>query len=100
GRFSGNFSAQVFNETVHPPKGGVTAAPVDPLVLGRAAYAQVCANCHMATGMGVPGAFPPLAGSEWVVGSPERLIRIVLHGLEGPIEVAGVQYPGSLMPAT
>jgi mono/diheme cytochrome c family protein len=47
--------------------------------------------------MGLPGAFPPLAGSEWVTKDPETPIRIVLHGLQGPIEVKGVTY-NNVMP--
>jgi mono/diheme cytochrome c family protein len=54
--------------------------------------------CHQATGQGLPGAFPPLADSEWVLGPEQRLIRIVLHGLGGEIEVIGATYNG-IMPA-
>jgi len=56
-----------------------------------------CITCHQADGLGLPAAqFPPIAKSEWVNGSPERLIRITLHGLMGPIEVNGVKYPGQV----
>ncbi len=56
-----------------------------------------CITCHQADGLGLPAAqFPPIAKSEWVNGSPERLIRISLHGLMGPIEVNGVKYPGQV----
>jgi len=56
-----------------------------------------CITCHQADGQGLPAAqFPPIAKSEWVTGSPERLIRIALHGLMGPIEVNGVKYPGQV----
>jgi mono/diheme cytochrome c family protein len=100
GRFSGYFHPKVYNEYGLPPKAGAeSAAPaVDPLVLGKNVYAQVCAACHQPNGMGLPPAFPPLAGSEWVSGSEERLIRIMLHGLQGPIKVKGVDYIGA-MPA-
>lgn len=57
--------------------------------LGKAHYAAVCAACHQPHGGGVPGAFPPLVGSEWAMGDPARLIRIVLQGVYGPIEVKG-----------
>ncbi|HEV2643364.1 MAG TPA: cytochrome c, partial [Candidatus Elarobacter sp.] len=46
-----------------------------------------CAACHQANGQGMPGAYPALAGSEWLNGNPEVPIRIVLHGLQGPITV-------------
>ena len=61
-----------------------------------AAYAT-CSACHQPTGLGIPGAFPPLAGSEWVNGPVENLIRIQLRGLMGEIEVKGVKY-NSVMP--
>lgn len=99
GRFSGHFHPKVFNETGQPPKPGeVTAAALDPVALGKNVYVQVCAACHQPTGMGLPPAFPPLVGSEWVAGSEERLIRVLLHGLQGPIKVKGVDFIGA-MPA-
>ena len=56
-----------------------------------------CITCHQADGLGLPAAqFPPIAKSSWVSGNPDRLIRIVLHGLVGPIEVNGVKYPGQV----
>lgn len=64
---------------------------------GKALYAT-CAACHQAEGQGIPGAFPPLAESEWVNGPVENLIRIQLRGLTGPITVKGVEY-NSVMPA-
>ncbi|MDX1680886.1 MAG: c-type cytochrome, partial [Akkermansiaceae bacterium] len=60
-----------------------------------------CGTCHQDDGKGLPAAqFPPLAGSEWVIGSEERLIKLTLHGLMGPLEVKGQKYPGQVpMPA-
>ncbi len=54
---------------------------------GEQLYAMVCTACHQPHGRGAPGLAPPLAGSDWVAGSPDRLARVVLHGLYGPIEV-------------
>ncbi len=101
GRYAGHFSPQVYNENAPVPKPRDPNAPptVDPLVLGKNVYTAVCATCHQATGLGLPPTFPPLAGSEWVSGSEDRLIRIVLHGLQGPIKVKGVEFTG-VMPAT
>lgn len=65
---------------------------------GAALYAGRCASCHQADGKGIPGAFPPLAGSPWVLESAEIPVRIVLGGLQGPIEVLGATYQG-VMPA-
>ena len=54
-----------------------------------------CITCHQSDGKGLPAAqFPPLAGSEWVTGPEERLIKLTLHGLSGPIEVKGEKFPG------
>ena len=52
-----------------------------------------CAACHMANGAGMAGVFPPLAGSDWVAAEgPNRLIRVVLHGLKGPIKLNGQDF--------
>ena len=55
---------------------------------GQAHFQSYCAACHQYDGQGV-GQAPPLAGSPWVAGPDDRLIKIVLHGLRGPIEVGG-----------
>ena len=65
---------------------------------GKALFAAQCAACHQATGQGLPGVFPPLAGAEWVTGEPRVLANILLHGVTGPITVAGKSYDGA-MPA-
>lgn len=100
GRYAANFSPVVFDENAPPPKAGApNAVPaVDPLVLGKNVYAAVCFACHQATGLGLPPVFPPLVGSEWVTGSEDRLIRIVLHGLQGPVKVKGTEYNGVMLP--
>jgi mono/diheme cytochrome c family protein len=54
---------------------------------GGRLYAQLCAACHQPHGGGLSSVAPPLSGSEWVHGPPERLARIVLHGLFGPIKI-------------
>ena len=60
-----------------------------------------CGTCHQEDGKGLPAAqFPPIAESEWITDNEERLIKLTLHGLMGPIEVKGVKYPGAVhMPA-
>lgn len=68
---------------------------------GKTAYMAVCFACHQPTGMGLPNMFPPLAGSDWVKAKKaDRIIRIVLHGLSGPVQVNGVPFttPAPLMP--
>ncbi len=77
-----------------------TQSDIDPAVLktGKTQYI-VCAACHGQQGEGTP-AGPPLAGSEWVNGPPENLIRIQLRGLQGPITVKGQTYdfPSGMAP--
>ena len=65
---------------------------------GGALYAQHCSACHMADGKGDGIRFPPLDGSEWVLEDKSRLIKTVLNGLDGPIEVKGETFLGN-MPA-
>jgi mono/diheme cytochrome c family protein len=55
--------------------------------LGKELYSISCGACHQPHGNGQEGLAPPLAGSEWVTGSEERLIRIALHGMMGPVTV-------------
>jgi len=77
--------------------GGLALAQAD----GAKIYAQ-CAGCHQANGQGIPGAFPPLAGHVAEIlskaGGREYLIKALLWGLQGQIEVKGMKYNGA-MPA-
>jgi mono/diheme cytochrome c family protein/glucose/arabinose dehydrogenase len=59
---------------------------------GKGVYEATCLACHQPHGMGQEGLAPPLVGTDWVAGSPERLIRIVLHGVRGPIKVKDQTY--------
>jgi mono/diheme cytochrome c family protein len=65
---------------------------------GKQVFTTTCQACHQATGVGIPGAFPPLAESEWVNGPPKRVIAIVLHGLQGEINVKGQKFQGVMPP--
>ncbi|MFT3869496.1 MAG: cytochrome c [Nibricoccus sp.] len=96
----GGFSPMVYDERFDPATAPSSQqeVKVDPVAQGKKLYNTVCAACHQATGMGVPGAFPPLAKSDWANGSEERVIRILLHGLSGPITVNGSNF-NSVMPA-
>lgn len=97
--YAGAYSPDIFNENAKPNSATGGPAKIDPLVLGKKNYEQVCATCHQVTGVGVEGIYPPLAGSDWVNGSPERLIRVVLHGLKGQVTVNGKPYSAAAMPA-
>jgi mono/diheme cytochrome c family protein len=63
---------------------------------GSALYRQHCAVCHQAAGQGVPGVFPPLAGSDFLKNERERSLRALLEGLTGEITVNGVKYNGAM----
>lgn len=69
----------------------------DKPVVGSNIYGVYCAACHQRNGLGDSQRFPPLAGSEWVLGDKKRLIEVMLKGLEGPIEVNGKPY-NNVMP--
>lgn len=73
------------------------AAPLTPeqqkrIETGQQTYLQLCAACHQPHGGGAPNLAPPLAGSDWVAGPPERLARVALHGLYGPLQVSGTTF--------
>ena len=63
---------------------------------GAATFASSCAACHQATGTGLPGVFPPLAGSEWVNGRDTTVAAIVLNGVTGSLTVKGGTYNGTM----
>ncbi len=67
---------------------------------GLAIYTRTCIACHGPEGKGVPGAFPPLDGSDWPVGDATVPIRILLNGLQGPVEVLGQKYENIMPPHT
>ncbi len=71
-----------------------------PFERGKKVYeGKGCVACHQGAGNGTPGQFPPLAGSDWVkTEGSERLVRIVLHGVAGPITVSGTAYNGAMPP--
>lgn len=103
GRYTGVFTGE---SAVHAPispsqlmqmaqhGGAATSAGIN----GQTIYAGTCAACHQASGLGSPGLFPPLAGSEYVTGDAGRVIRIVLKGLSGPVTVHGGQFNGQMPP--
>jgi mono/diheme cytochrome c family protein len=97
--YSIRFDPLVVNEHAKREKpGAVIAAAVPPAVLGKKVFSTICATCHQPTGLGVPGVYPPLAGSEWAQGDEERIVRIVLLGLNGPITVEGKEFNNVMAP--
>ena len=65
---------------------------------GETLYLANCAACHQKDGTGLPGAFPPLAGSDYIDRNPDALLEATIRGLSGPITVNGEQYD-NVMPA-
>ncbi|MFT7249616.1 MAG: mono/diheme cytochrome c family protein [Arcticibacterium sp.] len=80
--------------TINKEKDGIIldAAGVKQFVGGRQVFLSYCAGCHGTDGNGMKRFAPPLAGSEWVIGNPERLALILLHGMEGAIKVKNKMY--------
>jgi len=70
----------------------LTEAEQQQFAMGRQHYLATCAGCHGTEGEGLNRFAPPLMGSEWVLGDERRLALLLLHGLEGPVEVAGKVY--------
>ena len=103
GEYNGGWQGDVFNEEAnyHP----VSGPPEDPnseavmVRNGEKVFTANCVVCHQSSGLGVPGQYPPLVGSEWVIGdAPKRLQQILLHGLQGTVHVKGGVY-NNAMPA-
>ncbi len=74
------------------PASGPAAAAATPAAAPGASAYSVCIPCHLATGQGIPGAYPTLVGTSWVTGDPDVLIKLTLHGLDGPVVVNGRQW--------
>ena len=98
-------------ETVYLPEGGGIQTITDGggetakarnkaerILFGKRTYDQNCLACHQSSGEGIPGAFPPLAGSDYLLAKPTGAIDILLNGLSGKITVNGKQFNG-VMPA-
>lgn len=71
---------------------------IDPVSAGQDVFRRNCQACHQQDGGGMPNAFPPIVGSEWVTGPEETVGHVLLNGLHGQITVAGATYNGA-MPA-
>jgi nitrite reductase (NO-forming) / hydroxylamine reductase len=68
------------------------------IAAGQKVYQNVCQACHGPEGKGLPGAFPPVADSDWIAEHTDRLPEIILNGLSGPIVVNGQQYNAVMPP--
>jgi mono/diheme cytochrome c family protein len=92
---AGAFPASVFD----PYKTYAAIPRAGGSQIGPKMYAQNCSICHQAGGTGIPGQFPPLAGSDWVLeDGPNRVIKLILNGIQGPITVNGQAFNNAMPP--
>lgn len=70
----------------------LTADEAQRVRAGEALFARACASCHQLDGGGMQGLAPPLRDSEWATGPIDRVVRIVAHGVRGPIAVNGTTW--------
>jgi mono/diheme cytochrome c family protein len=78
------------------PEGGTPEAR--QLAMGQRVYRQQCVTCHQAGGRGIDGIYPTLHQTKWTEGDAGRLIRLVLHGMEGPLQIKGASYDQRMQP--
>ena len=78
----------------------VAAPDAEIMKQGQAVYSKTCFVCHQPTGAGIPGAFPPLAGSEWIAKDASIAVRNIVNGMQGPIVVKGMTYNMPMPPVT
>lgn len=99
-KHSGGFNAMVYTPFASSKE--VTRynqSADDPVSRGMVVYSTTCKACHQDSGMGTPGQFPPLAGSEWVLAhEPDRIARIVMDGLTGPVTIKGQPWNATMVP--
>ena len=94
---SGGFSKNAYTFD-YDPDAKVAVVQIALFDRGKKIYNAQCVACHQTNGHGITGVYPPLAGSEWVLGHQQILARILINGMNGPMEVLGNPYNGN-MPA-
>ena len=98
-QLNANFASNVHAPFGSPDEVASLAPTEEELVLnsGKKLYDN-CKGCHQPNGGGTPGSFPPLVGSEWVLGNPQKVAAIVMNGLGGPITVVGKSFNNQMTP--
>jgi len=105
GLYSAQGRDEAYGGAAAPAPTAAAVAPTDgpqtkdqQIAAGAQVFARTCAACHQPTGMGIPNAFPPLAGSDFLMADKARSVGIVLGGLTGPVTVNGNTF-NSVMPS-
>lgn len=93
-----NAPSNTASSTAVAPGAAQPVAPAQTASNGQAVFGRTCITCHQANGQGVPNVYPPLANSPYANGDKNRMIRIALHGLQGPITVEGKNYNNVMPP--
>lgn len=96
-RYSGNYRADIFDHNWMPTAAAqVVEKSFEPIIEGGKLFSRNCQQCHQHDGKGVHGVYPPLDGSEWVLGEQERIVKVLLFGMSGTITVAGQTITGNM----
>jgi mono/diheme cytochrome c family protein len=72
------------------------SSKAEKIETGKRLFTTICAACHQPTGQGIPGRFPPLAGSDFLNADKHRAIRIVVNGLQGELVVNGQRFNNAM----
>jgi nitrite reductase (NO-forming)/hydroxylamine reductase len=91
-------SPGVWAQQVHQAETASGTDPAAQVAAGEKVFNTICMACHQADGKGLPGAFPPLARSDCLLGDKDRAIGVVVNGLQGEVVVNGAKF-NSVMPA-
>jgi mono/diheme cytochrome c family protein/glucose/arabinose dehydrogenase len=97
-RLAGLAEKEVSDHITMPAPGHLNSDAKNQYLAGQKIYFREghCATCHQPNGAGLDPAFPSLVKSPWVAGDAERLIKITLYGLMGPLEINGKKYDGAV----
>jgi nitrite reductase (NO-forming) len=92
---SDNLSSSTVNENISSINENDINAVIEK---GKEVFSRTCIACHQINAEGIPGVFPPLAGSDFLNADKERAIEIVLHGKTGPVTVNGKSFKNVMPP--
>jgi len=102
------YSGKITDEVYRPEGAAVQAVGAAPkpveaktkaekLQFGERIFSSICTACHQPSGLGIPGVFPPLAGSDFLNADKQRALHILLNGLQGEVTVNGKKF-NNVMP--